>query len=222
MGDAPAGLGRPRAVLFDWDNTLVDNWAVIHDAMNATLVAMGQAPWSLDEAKVRVRASMRDSFPRLFGARWPEARRVYYDSFAATHLARLREMPGAGAMLAALAGAGLYLGVVSNKQGRFLRLEADRLGWTGYFGRLVGATDAARDKPAVDPVELALTDSGIAPGAAVWFVGDADIDMLCALNAGCVPVLLRDAPPPSGEFADAAPACHVPSCAALAALIGRP
>ena len=221
MADAPAGLGRPRAVLFDWDNTLVDNWAVIHEAMNATLGAMGQAPWSLDEAKVRVRASMRDSFPRLFGARWPEARRIYYDSFAATHLARLREMPGAGAMLAVLAGAGLYLGVVSNKQGRFLRLEADRLGWTGHFGRLVGAADAARDKPAVDPVELALTDSGVAPGAAVWFVGDADIDMLCALNAGCVPVLLREAAPAAGEFGDAAPACHVPSCAALAALIGR-
>ena len=27
----------PRAILFDWDNTLADNWAAIHGAMNVTL-----------------------------------------------------------------------------------------------------------------------------------------------------------------------------------------
>ena len=27
-------LGRPRAILFDWDNTLVDSWATIHEALN--------------------------------------------------------------------------------------------------------------------------------------------------------------------------------------------
>ena len=31
---APARLPRPRAILFDWDNTLVDSWVTIHEALN--------------------------------------------------------------------------------------------------------------------------------------------------------------------------------------------
>jgi phosphoglycolate phosphatase len=27
-------LSIPRAILFDWDNTLVDTWPLIHTAMN--------------------------------------------------------------------------------------------------------------------------------------------------------------------------------------------
>ena len=34
----------PRAILFDWDNTLADNWTAITTAMNATLAAMDRAP----------------------------------------------------------------------------------------------------------------------------------------------------------------------------------
>ena len=48
------------------------------------------------------------------------------------------------------------------------------------------------DKPAVAPVEMALAGSGVARGPDVWFVGDTDIDMTCAVNAGCYTVLLRD------------------------------
>ena len=32
----------PRAVLFDWDNTLVDNWATITEALNAARAAGGR------------------------------------------------------------------------------------------------------------------------------------------------------------------------------------
>ena len=92
---------RPRAVLFDWDNTLVDSWATIHAALEVTLAAMGQPRWTLEETKARVRESLRDSFPRLFGPRWEEARRLYLDTFRAIHLDRLRPLPGAEAMLQA-------------------------------------------------------------------------------------------------------------------------
>ncbi len=100
-------------------------------------------------------------------------------------------------MLADLAGKGLYLGVVSNKRGEYLRREADHLGWTGHFRALAGAGDAARDKPAIEHVKLALGD--LACGADVWLVGDADIDLKCATNAGCTPVLMRPAAPCGGR-----------------------
>lgn len=213
-------IGRPRAILFDWDNTLVDNWAVIAEAMNAVFAAFEMPAWTLAETKARTRASLRDGFPRLFGERAKEAGRIFTDHFAARHLESLTEMPGAGALLAGLARSGLYLAVVSNKRGRFLRLEAERLGWSGHFVRLVGAADAPADKPDPAPVEMALRGSGIARGTEVWFVGDADIDMACAINAGCLPVLLRREPQAPGEFALCPPALHLADCAGLAAHLG--
>ncbi len=208
----------PRALLFDWDNTLVDTWGVIHRALTTTLEAMGHRPWSLDETRKRVRASARDSFPALFGDRADEAMSVFYGNFEAAHLADLRARPGAGDMLARLAEAGLLLGVVSNKRGYLLRREADHLGWTRWFHRLVGADDASHDKPAVEAVDLALEGSGVTRSPAVWFVGDTDIDMLCAARAGCLPVLLRPEPPDGDEFGKYPPYFHVASCEALVEL----
>ena len=39
---------------------------------------------------------------------------------------------------------------------------------------------------------LALEPSGVEPGEGVWLVGDTGVDMACARNSGCVPVLLGD------------------------------
>jgi phosphoglycolate phosphatase len=212
----PAAAAAPRALLFDWDNTLVDSWGTIHYALGATLERFGQRAWTMEETKERVRQSLRDSFPRLFGERWEEARRVYLDTFTSVHLERLRPIEGAAAALEGLAASGLYLGVVSNKTGRILRLEADRLGWTRHFGKVVGATDAVADKPEVAPVELALEGSGIARGEAVWFVGDTGIDMECAYNSGCVPVLVGGPDPDEPDLARFPPALRFPDLAALA------
>jgi phosphoglycolate phosphatase len=206
-------LARPRALLFDWDNTLVDTWGAIQHALNVTLEAMDREPWTLEETRARVRESAREAFPALFGARAEEAAKIFYGTFERDHLETLRARAGAGQMLQNLAVEGsYYLAVVSNKRGDLLRREAAHLGWEPFFDRLVGANDAARDKPAVEAVELALTESGLAPGPEVWFVGDTDIDMLCAHRAGCLPVLLRPEPPAQGEFGDNAPCLHVTGC----------
>ena len=213
------GLRPPSAILFDWDNTLVDTWTVIHAALVPTFEAMGQRPWSLEECKQRVRGSARDEFPKLFGDRTPEATRLFYERFEETHLELLRALPGAEALLAQLTDQGFYLGVVSNKRGITLRKEAAHLGWERYFKRLVGATDAARDKPAPDPAYLALGRDGPAEPGAVWFVGDTDVDMLCAIRSGCVPVLLSDLAPGPGEFLDCRPRLHLGNCQALGELL---
>ena len=212
---------RPQAILFDWDNTLVDTWPAIHDAVNWTLTAFGLVPWTFEETRGRVRKSMRDSFPALFGERWQEAVKVFYDRFEANHLNALEPLEGAGEMLVELSRAGIYLGVVSNKKGDYLRREAAHLGWHDHFGRIVGALDAERDKPAVEPVDMALSESGIGRGGRVWFAGDTDIDLECACNAGCVPVLIRDTTPGPGEFGKFFPTWHVKSCQALCKLVRR-
>ena len=133
---ASSRLARPRAILFDWDNTLVDSWVTIHEALNITMAMMGQPLWSIQETKERVRLSLRESFPRHFGERWEEARRIYLDKFSAIHLDRLTALPGRGELLEGLAGEGIYMGVVSNKTGALLRREADLAFiqiWAGIF-----------------------------------------------------------------------------------------
>ncbi len=205
----------PRAVVFDWDNMLVDTWPVIHDSMNAALAAMGHPAWSIEETRERVRRSLREAFPPLFGERWQEAREIFYRRFDAIHLERLAVCEGAEALIEALARRGIPLCVVSNKMGGNLRREAGHLGWQRHFSRLVGASDAARDKPATEPVDLALSGTGVRRDAGVWFVGDTWVDMECARNAGCTGILVRGTPPRDTEFAAFPPQAHFADCAEL-------
>jgi phosphoglycolate phosphatase len=190
VSDTATVLQRPRAIIFDWDNTLVDSWGTIHEALNFLMVAMEKPLWTLAETRERVRLSLRDAFPAIFGERWEEARQIYMDRFRAIHIERLTPLPGREAMLRQLAADGHYLAVVSNKTGSVLRAEAEHIGWASLFGSIVGAGDAHTDKPHHAPVELALRPSRIVLGPDVWFVGDTAVDMECAIAAGCVPVLL--------------------------------
>jgi phosphoglycolate phosphatase len=206
-------MERPRAILFDWDNTLVDSWAVIHEALVVTFEAMGHVPWTLAETKQRVRHSLRDAFPRLFGPRWEEARKFYLDAFSAMHLEGLTALGGADALLETLAKDGYYLAVVSNKTGRYLRREADHLGWSRYFRAMVGGGDARADKPDPVVIETALRGSGIQPASA-WLVGDTELDVECAAAAGCVPVLLLPSAADE-EVPNTLPALRFSDCASL-------
>ena len=140
MPDAP-----PKAVLFDWDGTLVNSWPIIHESMNRTLEEMGHDPWTMEETLERVRKSLREAFPPLFGDRWEEARDIFYTAYRAVHLERVEKKDGAEELIELLDGLGSHLGVVSNKSGRHLRAESIKLGWDRFFGGyLVGATDAKR------------------------------------------------------------------------------
>ena len=207
--------GRPLAIIFDWDNTLVDSWSIIHDAMNHTLTSFDHPPWTLEQTKGRVRRSMRDSFPELFGRKWQEAADIFYERFENSHLQGLAPLPEIEEMLAELAALEVPMAVLSNKRGDFLRREAAHLGLAGFFKSLIGATDGPADKPAPQAVRLALAGIDVTPGPQVWFVGDADIDLECAAKAGCVAVLLRQTPPRAEEFPDHPPALYFADGTAL-------
>ena len=212
-------INLPRAVLFDWDNTLIDSWTTIHEAMNTTLVAMGQNAWTIDQTRERVRRSLREVFPEMFGDRWEEAREVFYERFRDIHLDMLSPMEGAERLVRILAMRSVYLGVVSNKLGEHLRREVAHLGWNDLFGKIVGANDAVHDKPAPQPVELALSGSNILPGRDVWFVGDTGIDLQCAHNAGCQGILIRQIGPQPGEFNCCEPMAHFSNCNDMVTLV---
>ncbi len=208
-------MTAPRAVLFDWDNTLVDSWDTIHDAMGHCFTRMGHEPWTLAEVKARTRLSLIEAFPPIFGERWREARQHYFDRFHEIHLERIKPLPGVPALLDGLAALGVPLAVVSNKTGATLRQEAEHFGWTSRFVKLVGAGDAGADKPAAAPILMALEAMAMPPGRHAWYVGDTGVDMQCAANAGCHAVLLHEALPGDAVLERFAPALRFGDCDAL-------
>lgn len=182
-------LPLPRAVIFDWDNTLVDTWPLIHRALNATLSEMGKPEWSMEQTKLRVSKSMRDSFPAMFGEDWQAAGERYRKNYRLRHLEELEALPGAAEVLARVHALGLFCVVVSNKLGTSLREEVTHMGWAPYFQAIIGADDAVRDKPHADPVHMAFEKSPVKPGRDVWFIGDSEVDLECAVGTGCTGIL---------------------------------
>jgi len=215
----PAGITRPRALLFDWDNTLVNTWPTIVECYRDTFAALGRTPWTAEEVRQRAHGSLRDVFPLLFGERAGEAERVFYETFHRIHLERLEPLPGADALLARARDAGCYVAVVSNKVGQNLRTELAHLGWGKWIYRAVGARDCKRDKPAPDPVFMALDGTGIAPDQSVWMVGDTPADLKCAHAAGVLPVLFGGVEQMSDRLKEFPPRLHARDCHELAALL---
>lgn len=176
----------PQAVILDWDNTLVENWEVLLAAMNDALVHFHQPRWNVAQMIESSKQSSRDSFPRIFGDNWEEAREVFYSHFNKNHLHGLKKLEGAEALLDFLFEHGVRLSVCSNKIGPVLRREVKHLGWTHYFVDIVGAQDAEKDKPDGAPVRLILRGNAMLDCLAdeIWLIGDTSSDMQCAQRAG--------------------------------------
>ena len=73
-------LTPPQAVLFDWDNTLVDGWAAIEAGLNAAFGTFGLPLWDRSQVLANVRRSLKESFPEIFGAEWEKAREIFVGS----------------------------------------------------------------------------------------------------------------------------------------------
>lgn len=201
-------LTKPKAILFDWDNTLADTWPTIYQALSETFIEMGHEPWSFEMTKERVHRSLRDSFPEIFGDRWEEAASLYFKKFRAIHLQALTPLEDAEEVLIALQNTDIYVALVSNKTGEALRLEVDHIGWNGYFSKVIGAKDAPEDKPSIKPVLMALEGSGVTMGPDVWFVGDSVTDMECAYNSKCVPIFYGEQDLGAERFKNFQPVRH--------------
>ncbi len=212
-------IPSPKAVIFDWDDTLVDTWPVTRAAMNTMLVKMGHQPWSEDEARRNIGPSARELFPRLFGDRWEEADRIYYQAAREGFRDNMKLINGAAELLKRIADMEIFMAVVSNKRGALLREEVETLQWRHFFRSVVGAGDASADKPDPATVYLALENSNIMAGPDVWFVGNNHMDMTCAHRAGCIPLLLETKLPPEDLLKDCPPLLRFKDCSDLSNFI---
>lgn len=187
-------LPKPKAVIFDWDNTLVDTWPIIHIALDTTLEKMGREKWGLEKVKNTVHKSLRESFPEIFGNEWEKAGEIYKTNYRSINLDKLRLLSKSLELVSFLEDEAITQFVVSNKMGPTLRMEVAKAGLEKKFFATVGSFDAASDKPSKDPVDLALLGSDLDPKKdEIWFIGDTIADIECAYNSGCRPILYSHA-----------------------------
>jgi len=183
-------IKKPDAIIFDWDNTLVDTWPLIHLAINQTMAHMNQELWSLEKIRDTVHKSMRESFPDIFGSNWEKAGEFYRQSYHQLNIENIAFLKDSLNLIKLIHQLNIPQFIVSNKIGATLRKEVKKLQVDKLFFSIIGAQDADADKPSSSPVELALMSSGIdLKKHHLWFVGDTIADIECAYNIGATPIL---------------------------------
>ncbi len=178
----PAIIGKPalRAVLFDWDGTLLDSYHADAQAYLAMFHALG-INWGLEELARHYspdwyRVYRAAGVPR---ARWAEADRLWRQHYQQQNPALL---PGTRRVLRTLERRFTLALVSSGNRARVSRqLRSFRL--TSLFAARVCSEDAERRKPHPAPLELALRRLRLGPEACVY-VGDAPEDIEMARRAG--------------------------------------
>ncbi len=190
-------LPKPKAIIFDWDDTITHNWWRVVYSMNKTLEYMGYDTWSENEALRNLGASGRDVFPKIFGDDWQKASDIYYKFLNKTLKDAPEPIEGAVEAIKKLAALNdLYLAVLSNKRGNYLRKEIIKLGLDSCFSKVIGAGDYIVDKPDIAALKEVLKPSKLSLGTEIWFVGDSHTDMKCAHIGGCTAVMIKTKIPP--------------------------
>ena len=149
--------------------------------------------------KAARKISRTDIFEVLFGGD-EAAKRIAHESFNECyrhHYAHVAPFePGVRGMLETLRDEGIRVGVLSNRDQEFLAAEIAMVedgGWTGLFDTVVGGDDAARRKPAPDPVLKALDNLALPADPHAWYVGDSTTDTIAARQAGVTNVFYNGA-----------------------------
>lgn len=183
---------RPAAIVFDLDGTLADTIDGIAAAMNHLLSSHGHPTHAVDA----YRHFVGDGAYKLMQRALPPDARDRAEDYAHDHLPPLIEEYGdryTGAydgivpMLDALAPMPVKLAVLSNKPHRATRRCVEHLFGIDRFACVMGHRDPAPLKPDARAVMPILHTVGVQPRDA-WCVGDSNVDMQLAINAGMTPI----------------------------------
>jgi pyrophosphatase PpaX len=174
---------RFPVVLFDLDGTLIDSTPMILASFqHATKVVLGEAVPD-EEIFAIVGGPTLEAQMRSFSPDHVEELVTVYRAHNTPLHDHLELCAGMGEVLATLKDEGRQLGIVTSKRRMTAQLALDHLGIEHFFDTIVTSDETATHKPSPEPVQLALTRLGAAPGDAVY-VGDSPYDVGAARAAG--------------------------------------
>lgn len=210
---------RFRAVLFDWDGTLVDSAEVSFRCYVDLFASYG-----ITFDRERFAATYSPDWYRTYEAvalpreRWSEADARWVELYGREE-ARL--LPGAADALALLRRAGLSTALVTSGNRARIERELSALDLAGSFDLLVCGEDAVRKKPDPEPLRLALQRLRVVPREAAY-VGDSPEDVAMSRAAGVYVVGIEGGFPNRDALRAAAPDLLAKDLAhALEALFAR-
>ena len=205
---------RYSAVLFDLDGTLLHTAPELAHAANRMLAELGlpQLPEALVGTFIGrgIRRTVSSSLAgRMDGPVEPallERGLALFERFYSEQPgAHTVPFPGVREGLERLAAAGMPMGVVTNKAGRFTGQLLEIMDLSRFFGSVVCGDTLAVQKPAPDPLWHACRSLGV-ESRDVLFIGDSRHDVATARAAGCaiwcVPYGYNEGEPPESLAAD--------------------
>lgn len=177
-------------VIFDLDGTILDTLEDLAAAANHTCALNGWPTFPVDAYRHKVGNGMLKLVERFMPAEFlgdgPTFERTlaqfrsYYSEHKQDHTC---PYPGIIDLLDTLRDAGVTLAVLTNKDHvAAAPLIASYFG-CNRFAMVQGRTDAFAPKPAA-PVTLHVLKTLGAQASCALYVGDSDVDVLCAHNAG--------------------------------------
>jgi len=173
-----------RAVLFDWDGTLVNSYGADSRAYLTMFEALG-VDWGLDDLARHYSPNWYRVYraARLPREKWDEADRLWTLAY---NRENPRLMPGAKQTIRSLRR-DFVLGIVTSGNRPRVRKQLHEFQLVDYFSACVCCEDAPRRKPHPAPLKLALEQIGLAPEECIY-VGDTAEDIEMSRRAGVRPI----------------------------------
>ena len=173
-------LSAPKAILFDWDDTIIETWPHLYDIYKVIYDKYDTPIPSSDEMhEIAVRHGRQYTIDQIGKQALDDLIELYDQTFH-ERMALLPEVKDALDMLKSF---NIPMGIVSNKEHETLVLEVNKLQLDQYFNPSVGRCIKGA-KPSPDGALHALENMGIEPSKDVWFIGDSIVDHETARNGG--------------------------------------